>query len=246
MSRLAMLVIGDEILTGKIQDTNSHAVAKALFAVGAELARIETVPDAMDVIAERVRALSSNHDAVITSGGIGPTHDDITYAAIARAFDRPLEEHAPTIARIAEHLARKFPGARMNAARRRMGTFPKGAQLIATETFWVPVVVVENVYILPGIPALFEAMLDGIVHRFAGQKRARKIVLTQMPEGAIAETLARLDREHPGIAIGSYPQMGADDHKVRVTIEGLDAEKVDRVADAICQATAGWLLPGAS
>lgn len=226
----ACVVIGDEILTGKIQDRNSHTLAKVLFERGVRLVRVETIPDVLGDIAETVRRLSGAVDCVFTSGGIGPTHDDKTYEGVALAFGRPLAYHGPTLERFEAYHRSKGRGP-LNDARRRMALFPEGCEAWTTGELWVPLVVVENVHILPGVPELFEQMLRAHAHRFRGLPLYRLELFTDQFEGDIAETLDRAQAEHPEIAIGSYPQYGDDaGFRVKVTLEGIDREAVETLA----------------
>jgi molybdenum cofactor synthesis domain-containing protein len=232
MTTAAMLVIGDEILTGKVHDSNSHALARVLFSRGVRLRRVVVVPDDVDDIAESLRALSRAHDHVFTSGGIGPTHDDVTYEAVARAFGRTLTLHAPTFERMRAHyIAKDGNDGALNAARRRMAELPSGAEvLLPGANLWVPVVYVENVYVLPGIPSLFELLLDGMKERFTGEPIHRRLVYTWKPEGDIAAGLDSLQKRYPMVQIGSYPHPGAKDHRGLVTLESTDAENLVRAA----------------
>jgi molybdenum cofactor synthesis domain-containing protein len=232
MTTAAMLVIGDEILTGKVHDSNSHALARVLFSRGVRLRRVEVVPDDIDDIARSLRALSSAHDHVFTSGGIGPTHDDVTYEAVARAFARPLALHEPTWERMRAHyIAKEGHDGALNAARRRMAELPSGADVLLPATgLWVPVVHVENVYVLPGIPSLFELLLDGMKERFTGETIHRRLVYTWKPEGDLAEGLDDIQKRFPMVQIGSYPHPGATDHKGLVTLESTDLAAVERAA----------------
>lgn len=226
----ACVVIGDEILTGKIQDRNSHVLARVLFERGVRLIRVETIPDVLTDIAETVRRLSSSVDCVFTSGGIGPTHDDKTYEGVARAFGRTLACHEPTLERFEAYHRSKGRGP-LNEARRRMALFPEGCEAWTTGELWVPLVVVENVHILPGVPELFEQMLHAHAHRFSGLPLWRVELFTDQFEGDIADTLDRAQAAHPEIAIGSYPQYGEDvAFKVKVTLEGLVQERVESLA----------------
>ena len=243
MTTAACLIIGDEILTGKVHDQNSHTLAKVLFERGVRLHHIETIRDHTDVIAEAVARLSAGYDLVFTTGGIGPTHDDVTYAAIAQAFGRELEENAEVLAQMAEHYAAR--GTELNAARRRMATFPAGAQLLRDDPdLWVPVVRVENVHIFPGVPALFSRMLDAVAHRFSGERLAREVVLTAKTEGTIAKALGEINDRYASVAIGSYPQFqDADGVAVRITLEGTNPAEVQAAAKEVQAAVEGWLPP---
>lgn len=231
MTSAACCVVGDEILTGKVHDVNSHVLAKVLFDRGVKLRRVEVIPDVVDEIAATVRRLSSSFDVVFTSGGIGPTHDDVTYEGVAAAFGRPLVFHAPTLDLMAAHYAAK--GRALNDASRRMALVPDGCVVWSTPGLWVPFVVVQNVHVLPGIPLLFEQMLVAHAARFTGPAIRRVLVFTQLLEGDIADALTAAARTHPAVAIGSYPRLNEPDHKVMVSFEGEDAAEVDALADEV-------------
>jgi len=182
---VAACIIGDEILTGRIADTNAHFLAKECFNRGLDLQKIIVVPDDMDEIGDAVTELSNKYDMVFTSGGIGPTHDDITYEAIAKAFNLKLEEHEPTVERMLNHgfvrensillklpeIPNKPKPRPLNAARLRMATLPTPCDVMyPCDDLWVPLVTVNrNVSILPGVPRLFESMIIPYINRVAGR-----------------------------------------------------------------------------
>lgn len=225
-----MVVIGDEILTGKVQDKNTYTLSRVLFERGVVLSRVETIPDEIDDIARTVARMSAAYTWVFTSGGIGPTHDDKTYEGIAHAFGRKLAYREDVLEKMAAHY-RTLGKGELNDARKRMALMPEGCELLHGEALWVPVVVVENVHVLPGVPTLFETMLDGIKDRFSGVKRHRVLLYTDRYEGDIADALAREQATHPSVAIGSYPQYGAEKRfNVMVTLEGEDAALVEEIA----------------
>jgi molybdenum cofactor synthesis domain-containing protein len=235
-SSAACLVIGDEILTGKVHDRNSHLLAQVLFERGVRLQRIETVPDELDDIASSVRRLSERFTYVFTSGGIGPTHDDMTYAGIAQAFGVELGYHQPTLDAFAAYYQSRGRG-ELNDARKRMALIPEGAQVWSTPDSWVPFVVMANVHVLPGVPELFEKMLLANAHRFAGIPLFRTMLYTDSPEGDIADTLAKAQAAHPNVAIGSYPKYGRDaGYSVKITLEGLPEAEVRGLASELREA----------
>jgi molybdenum cofactor synthesis domain-containing protein len=224
------VVIGDEILTGKVRDANTFKLAQMLFARGVRLRRVETITDDVDDIATTVKRLSETYTWVFTSGGIGPTHDDMTYEGIARAFSRELAYDDAVLAQMDEHGKSRGYG-ELNDARKRMALYPTGCEVVQPlEHLWVPVVVVENVHVLPGVPGLFSALIDGIEERFEGTPLHRVQLYTQKWEGDIAEPLTRAQRAHPGVAIGSYPRYGGAGFNVMVTLEGEDRAEVDALA----------------
>jgi molybdenum cofactor synthesis domain-containing protein len=240
----ACAVIGDEILTGKVHDKNSHTLAQIMFERGVRFERVVTIPDGVDLIADTVRELSARHDHVFTSGGIGPTHDDMTYAGVAKAFGRGLTVHEETLRKMEEWFEKHPERGQMNDARRRMALLPEGCDVWnAEETLWVPLVVVENVHVLPGVPWLFERLIRAIAPRFTGTPLTRRTMTTQMPEADIAAALDEAQRLNPDVAIGSYPQAPDAAFKVRVTFEGEVEARVQKVADAILDAIEGTWEP---
>ncbi|KAF8464169.1 MoaB/Mog domain-containing protein [Kalaharituber pfeilii] len=257
----ACLIIGDEVLNGKTVDTNSPFFAKYCFDLGIALSRIETIPDVADDIISSAQRLSSNYDFVVTSGGIGPTHDDITYPSLATAFNLPLTLHQPTVERMKALQHVQAHGKRLKdsepseqdwdtmtpqlQARLRMATLPTGPgveYLFVDDTMWVPVVVVNsNVYILPGIPRLFQALLENLVpvlqsrgHISPESMRSHRILIsTPLAESAVAEYLTKLqDRvEEKGIKVGSYPRWGLGTNTV--TLVGRDREYLESLVEEV-------------
>ncbi|KJA28951.1 hypothetical protein HYPSUDRAFT_128826 [Hypholoma sublateritium FD-334 SS-4] len=213
----AALIIGDEILNGKTLDRNSHCFAQYCFEHGIDLKRIEVIADDESEIIEASRRLVERYDFVITSGGIGPTHDDITYESLAKAFNQKLVHHDETIRRMKElNKNRKWIGtqnAEQRAATNRMALFPENAEVIFVgEDIWVPVVRLEGkLCIFPGIPALFQKMLHSLTPFIplppAHERPLRIQIFTERPESMIAPYLTALqERLKPhGIQVGSYP-----------------------------------------
>ena len=187
MPSAALLVIGNEILSGKVVDTNSPFLAAELRKLGVDLERILTIPDDIDLIAREVRTMSDSYDYVFTSGGIGPTHDDLTMDAIAKSFDRELELNLSMIERMERH-----QGSAANDSQRKMAMIPAGAQVIDAGDLWFPVVIVENVHVFPGIPKLLQKKFHSIKDRFSGVPfQLRRVYVTQR-ESDIADQLNEL------------------------------------------------------
>eukprot|EP00002_Diphylleia_rotans_P009709 TRINITY_DN2006_c0_g1_i3.p1 TRINITY_DN2006_c0_g1~~TRINITY_DN2006_c0_g1_i3.p1 ORF type:complete len:294 (+),score=71.14 TRINITY_DN2006_c0_g1_i3:119-1000(+) len=227
----AILLVGDEILSGKIHDTNGHFLARFLYKQGVDLKRMVVVPDTIEDISRHVVDLSNKFDYVFTSGGIGPTHDDMTYDAIAYAFNTKLVLDEETKARMAAKMTSP-----LNDARLRMARFPTPYNKLWTPGLWVPIVVTRNVYILPGIPRLFEQMIEANAAHFVGTPKLLINVYTLKLEGDLAHDLEHAQASNEGISIGSYPQ--STDKKrfyVKVTVEGRRHELVRKVADSLLQ-----------
>jgi molybdenum cofactor synthesis domain-containing protein len=228
MSTAALLVIGNEILSGKVRDTNSPFLAVELRKLGVDLDRILTIPDVIDVIARETRAMSEAYDYVFTSGGIGPTHDDLTMDGIAKAFDLDIVLNQSMVDRMARHS--KGP---VNEAMRKMALIPEGAEVLDVGGLWFPVVVVRNVHIFPGIPELFEKKFDSIRDRFAGVPFVLRKIYVRENESEIADILNALLQEFPQLMLGSYPRIKEQDYRVLLTLESRDADYVDRATETL-------------
>lgn len=233
MSTAAALVIGDEILTGKVQDQNSYTLAKVLFQRGVQLKSIETVPDDIDVIVASLQKLSASVRYVFTSGGIGPTHDDKTYEAVAKAFGRQLLYHEPTKEALCAYLSARGKLHLLNESRLKMALLPTPCHIISIPQLWVPLVVVENVYVLPGVPDLFAHMLEGAASCFEGLPFYRVLLYTHRSEGDIAYELARWQAAFMNVSIGSYPRYDQADYAVMVSLEGRDKMAVELAAQQV-------------
>ncbi|KAI4682382.1 uncharacterized protein J4E88_005272 [Alternaria novae-zelandiae] len=256
------LIIGDEVLGGKTVDTNSAYFAKFCFSLGINLRRIEVIADDEGEIIEAVQRMSKNYDMVVTSGGIGPTHDDITYQSIAKAFGLPLKLHDAAFQRM-KRLSKPHksqPDFDWNVespalkAKKRMVELPiddsksdEDQVVFVSESLWVPVSVVNgNIHILPGVPRLFEAMLDGLKPRILprltdpeGKGVLRILISTPMAESAVAGYLTELaaKAEPKGVKVGSYPRWGKDHNTV--TLVGRDREFMESLVPEVEKAVQG-------
>jgi len=200
----ALVVIGDEILSGRTQDKNVAQLATWLNDQGIRLAEVRVVPDDQGRIVEAVNALRARHDYLFTTGGIGPTHDDITVDAIAAAFDVPVVIH-PEARAILEGYYRDRAGG-LNAARLRMARVPEGAELLRNPSSGAPGVKIGNVYILAGVPHIAASMLEALTGTLEGGRPVVSVVVgTRAAESEVAELLRETEAGHPGVTIGSYP-----------------------------------------
>lgn len=228
----ALVLIGDELLTAKVDDTNGRHAIRAMREAGIALHELVYVRDDVPRLAATVRRLAEETDIVITSGGIGPTHDDRTVEAVAAAFDVPLvenEELAERIRRVAKGRPERLK------AFARLALLPEGASFVDDESLRWPVYLARNVYMLPGLPDLFVAQLPVVLDRHRGA-RARCVTLyLTWGEGRLVEPLDAVVEAWPDVAFGSYPVMNAD-YRTRVTVESVDAARVDRaVSDLLAQ-----------
>lgn len=231
----AALVIGDEILSGRTRDSNLHHLAGRLTEAGIELREARVVADDAPAIEAAVRALSAGHDHLFTSGGIGPTHDDITADCVARAMGAALSVREDALAILQAHYERQ--GIAMNAARLRMARVPEGATLIENPVSGAPGFTIGNVHVLAGVPAIFEAMLAGLLPRLAGgPPLVSETLRVERGEGDVAGPLGALAAERPDLLFGSYPSQDASGRfVVRVVVRGTDPEAVRAARDELAR-----------
>jgi molybdenum cofactor synthesis domain-containing protein len=235
----ALLIVGDEVLSGEVRDENGPWLIGRLSALGTRVARVSTVPDRMDEIIGELRALRAFADVVLTSGGIGPTHDDLTRQAVAEALGLPLVRHVEAVAKV-----RRWYGDKTTAAELTMADLPDGARVLRgarTDTLGFSV---AGVYVLPGVPFLLRDLVDGAAAEFAGPPLHREEVRTDLREGEVAPDLARIQAASLDVAIGSYPIADGPHWWTKVMVRGADASRVASVASDVRAAFAR--LAGAS
>jgi molybdenum cofactor synthesis domain-containing protein len=223
-----IIVIGNEILSGKVVDANSPFLATELRSLGVDLRRIVTVPDEVDVIADVVREFHPRYDQVFTSGGVGPTHDDVTMEGIARGLGRRVVRDPEM-----EAIIRRFLSDRVNAAHLKMAEVPEGAVLVHDPALGFPTIQVENIYVLPGIPELLRKKFAGIRDRFVSDPYHLRLIYSAWSESMIAEWLNQAMAEFPAISLGSYPTVGNPEYMVKLTLESKDPEYVQRAFDRL-------------
>jgi molybdenum cofactor synthesis domain-containing protein len=219
----ALVVIGDEILSGRTQDRNVAQLATWLNDQGIRLAEVRVVPDDMDRIGEAVNALRSSHDYLFTTGGIGPTHDDITVDAIAAAVGVPVIVH-PQARAILEDYYRDRPGG-LTEARLRMARTPEGAELLDNHYSGAPGIKVGNISILAGVPAIAASMIESLTGKLEGGRPVVSVTVgARAAESDVAELLRETEAAHPGVAIGSYPFFRDGGHGANFVIRSEDGE----------------------
>ena len=222
----AMLVIGDEILSGRTKDSNTNYLACELTKAGIDLKEARVVSDDRAAIVGAVRALSETYDSVFTSGGIGPTHDDITADCIAEAFDTPIDVQEDARALLAAHYART--GGELNEARLRMARIPDGAELIDNPVSTAPGFKLGNVHVMAGVPSVFHAMVASVLPTLTGgQPLLSQTLRVDRGEGDIAGPLAQLAEAYPDLSIGSYPFQQNGAFGSNVVVRGSDGARVD-------------------
>jgi len=227
----AILVIGDEILSGRTQDTNSNHIARFLGAMGIDLRECRVVPDVEDEIVAALNALRTRYTYVFTTGGIGPTHDDITADAVAKAFGVGIDHHPEAMALMA---ARYKNPDDFNEMRRRMARIPDTATLIRNSVSTAPGFQIGNVFVMAGVPMVMRAMLEELAPRL--QRGAVVHVATveaHLPEGQIAAALARIQSGHKTVSVGSYPFYRESGPGTQLVVRGRDASEVEAAAGEI-------------
>src|SRR5215475_15915605 len=217
-----IILVGNEILSGKIEDANAAYLCRELRALGVDVCRITVIPDEVELIAQEVAAFSHAFDVVFTSGGVGPTHDDVTIEGVARAMGAPVVRHPFLV----ELLERYYRGKVTDAALR-MAEIPEGAELVGGETVRFPTILMRNVYVLPGVPEIFRAKFEALRERFRDEPIHLANVFVAIGEGVLADYLNRLLLGFPLLLLGSYPEFSNPEYKVKVTLESRDRESLD-------------------
>jgi FAD synthetase len=222
-----IVVIGNEVLSGKTHDTNSYFLCTELRQLGVEVQKISTIPDVIEIIGGEVAEFSHRFDYVFTSGGVGPTHDDVTIEGIAHGFGVKVVRHPQIERRMRDRL-----GADINEARLRMANVPEGSELMATEAMFAPVVVIRNVFIFPGIPRILQERFHAIKERFREKPYFLRNVYVRYGEGIIAAMLNELLAKFPELLLGSYPVLDLPEYKVKVTLESKDGDYLNRALES--------------
>jgi molybdenum cofactor synthesis domain-containing protein len=231
-----LIIIGNEILSGRTVDANLSYIAARLGEIGIRMAEARIVPDDEAAIVEAVDACRARHTYVFTTGGIGPTHDDITAQSVAKAFNRRFERNREAERRLLAY----YPPERVNEARMSMADMPEGVTLIDNPISVAPGFRIENVYVLPGVPQIMQAMLDGILPSLRGGARVRARAITVLaPEGDVAAAgLGDIQARFPALEIGSYPFWRPEGPGTTIVLRGTDQAQIDAAADALFELAA--------
>jgi molybdenum cofactor synthesis domain-containing protein len=212
-----IILIGNEILSGKIRDENAAYLCRELRTLGVDVRRIAVIPDEVGLIADEVASFTKAFDLVFTSGGVGPTHDDVTIEGVARAMAVPVVRHPELVA-----LLKRYYRGKVTEAALRMAEIPEGAELVTGGTLRFPTILMRNVYVLPGVPEIFRQKFDALRERFRDQPIHLKNVFVRIGEGMLAEYLNRLLESFPLLQLGSYPEFSNPEYQVKVTLESRD------------------------
>ncbi|MBV9251431.1 MAG: competence/damage-inducible protein A [Acetobacteraceae bacterium] len=220
-----LVVIGNEVLSGRTQDANIKFLATHLGELGIPLREVRVIPDVAQTIIDTINEVRTKFDYVFTTGGIGPTHDDITSECVAAAFGVPWEPHPEAWTR----MERSYKPGEFNAARQRMATMPRGAKLIDNALSVAPGFQIGNVYVMAGVPSVMRSMFEWLAPRLKGGPKieSRSVHVVGLAEGVIAEGLGKIQARYPDLDIGSYPFYRADGNGVAVVAKGTDLAAVE-------------------
>ena len=233
-----IILVGNEILSGKIADANAAYLCRELRALGVDVRRIVVIPDEIEQIAAEVILFSRGFDVVFTSGGVGPTHDDVTIEGVARAMGVKVVRH-PALVGVLEGYYRD----RVNEAHLKMAEMPEGAELLGGEPLRFPTILMRNVYILPGVPEIFRQKFEALRERFRDAPIFLKSVFVRVGEGTLADHLNGLLADFPLLLLGSYPEFANPEYKVKVTLESRDPAYIeDALAALLRRLPAGALV----
>ena len=221
-----IILVGNEILSGKIVDANASYLCKELRALGVEVRRVTVIPDEVDLIAAEVARFATEYDVVFTSGGVGPTHDDVTIEGVARAANVAVIRHPALVA-----LLQGYYQGKATETHLKMAEVPEGAELLVDESVRFPTILMRNVYILPGVPEIFRRKFDAIRERFRDEPIFLRNVFVSIGEGVLADHLNGLLRDFPDLLLGSYPEFSNPEYKVKVTLESRDRGFLERALE---------------
>jgi molybdenum cofactor synthesis domain-containing protein len=230
----AFIIIGDEILSGRTKDANLGFIADELVEAGIRLKEVRVISDDEDEIVTTVRALSVKFDYVFTSGGIGPTHDDITCDSVAKAFDVAVSHHPDAVKRMRAHASNV--GVDLNEARMRMARTPDGAKLILNPVSAAPGFIIGNVHVMAGVPRVFQAMVKELLPTLKGGDKVLSVAISSnLGEGKLATSLGEIQVRYPDVTIGSYPYFRAGNYGTTLVLRGTDMDRINLAAKEVRQ-----------
>ena len=234
LSSACILVIGNEILSGRTEDKNINFIAKRCDNIGVSVDEVRIIPDDTQTIKNTVLECYKKFDYVFTTGGIGPTHDDITTECIAAAFNLDVEINPEALRRLKNHY--KKSNVELNDARIKMAKIPKGAKLIDNPVSSAPGFIVENIYVLPGVPKILQAMFKNLEDEIKGiTNMVSKNIIVYSPEGEIADFLESIQNEFEDISIGSYPYFRPPEVGTNIVLRSIDKNLINEATIAICR-----------
>lgn len=227
----ALIIIGDEILSGRTHDKNTPWIAEQLNIIGVRLAEVRIIPDDKDKIAGMVNEMRGVHDYVFTTGGIGPTHDDITSESIAHAFGVEVKLHDGAYQELLKYYKDE---SEITEARKKMAMIPEGGELIDNPVSGAPGIKIENVYIFAGVPRIMQSMFDAIAHTLKGGKPVQsKSVTVDLPESSVADGLGEIQKKYPEISIGSYPQYRNGRFGTTLVLRGINDNELEAATSEV-------------
>ena len=234
LSSACILVIGDEVLSGRTEDKNINFIAKRCDNIGVSVNEVRIIPDDKETIKNTVLECYKKFDYIFTTGGIGPTHDDITTECIASAFNLEVEINPEALKRLKDHY--KKSNVELNDARIKMAKIPIGAKLIDNPVSSAPGFIVENIYVLPGVPKILQAMFKNLEDEIKGiTNMVSKNIIVYSPEGEIADFLESIQNEFADISIGSYPYFRPPDVGTNIVLRSIDKNLINEATIAICR-----------
>lgn len=219
ISTVALAVIGDEVLLGEVKDRNIYIVSREIFRLGADLGYICVLPDDPGFMFEHLSWMKEHYDWVVTTGGIGATHDDLTKQAVSRIVGKPLVEAPEAISALENRI-----GSPLSEKLRELALVPEGAELVTNKLTAAPGFIIENFLVLPGIPRLVEAMICVLGPKLTGKIFHTGTVRTMLRESEVAQDLEYVQEKYPEVKIGSYPEMEASDHRVKIVLRSRDPD----------------------
>jgi len=238
MVSAAILIIGNEVLSGKVEEENAKYMIHGLRKAGVDLKRVTVVRDDIDVIAAEVQMMSSSYDVVFTSGGVGGTHDDVTIRAVSKGLGVELVQNQEILKMFTDRYGRD-----LNEAHHRMTMLPEGAQLVGRSELKFPSVRVQNIHVFPGVPMFLRSKFDFVVSTLDGIPVDMRTILLSVAEDKVADILERVDIAIPEVEIGSYPRFDIDDFRVKVTLESRESERLEEAYNmVISQLDPSWIV----
>jgi molybdenum cofactor synthesis domain-containing protein len=221
ISTVALAVIGDEVLLGEVKDRNISIVSQEVFRLGADLSYACVLPDDPEFMFEQLSWMKERFDWVVTTGGIGATHDDLTKEVVCRVVGGSLVEAPEAIQALENRIGSPLPD-----KVRKLALVPKGAELVTNDLTAAPGFMVENILVLPGIPGLVESMVGILETKLSGRTFHTEVVLTMLRESEVADSLELVQAKYPSVKIGSYPEMEAADHRVKIVLRTRDQDSL--------------------